>query len=118
MGTASLLLLLTLQATAQDTACRHSRIDNQTLTRKLANGATITVQPLPPNELQQACGISVRDRSGKTIFEDRGFSTNVDAATGHDIDNDGHGMGLRLAGQTHFAAACALCIDLMSALCG
>ena len=91
MGTASLLLLLMLQAAAaaQDTACRHSRTDNRTLTRKLTNGATITVQPLSPNELQQSCGISVRDRNGKTIFEDRGFSTNIDPATEHDIDNDG-----------------------------
>jgi hypothetical protein len=79
-----------LQAAAvQDSACRDSATDNQVLTRTLANGATITVRPVPPNELQQKCSISVRDRNGKTIFEDRGFSTNIDPATGRDIDNDG-----------------------------
>ena len=89
MGTASLLLLLTLQAAAPEPACRDSRTDNQIHTRTLLNGATVTVQSLPPNELHQACGISVRDRNGRTIFEDRGFSTNINPATGRDIDNDG-----------------------------
>ena len=89
MRTASLLLLLMLQAAAPDIACRDSRTDNRILTRTLTNGATITIQPFPPNELQQSCGIAVRDLNGKTVFVDRGFSTNVDAATGRDIDNDG-----------------------------
>jgi len=88
---ASILLLLTLpQATPpQELVCRQSATSTEPLTRTLANGATITVRSISPNQLQQTCEVSVRDRSGKTIFEDRGFNTRVDSATGRDIDNDG-----------------------------
>jgi hypothetical protein len=89
-------LLLALAATAgsqasssEDFSCRQSAADNPPRTRTLTNGATITVRSVPPNELRQACEVSVRDRSGKAIFEDRGFSTRIDPATGRDIDNDG-----------------------------
>ena len=92
----SLVLLSSLSAgprlqttSTQDLACRKSATDNSTLTRTLANGATVTVRPVPPNELQQTCEVSVKDRNGRAIFEDRGFNTKVDPATGRDIDNDG-----------------------------
>ena len=93
---ATLLLLLSLSALArsqiapgQDLTCRQSAPDNPPLTRTLPNGATVTVRAVPPNELRQTCEVSVRDRSGKTVFEDRGFNTRIDPATGRDIDNDG-----------------------------
>ena len=84
------VLLTVLQtASPQELACRQSGTSNETLTRALPNGATITVRPVSPNQLKQACEVSVRDRNGKTIFEDRGFNTRLDSATGRDIDNDG-----------------------------
>ena len=84
------VLLTVLQtASPQELACRQAGTSNETLTRALPNGATITVRPVSPNQLKQTCEVSVRDRNGKTIFEDRGFNTRVDSATGRDIDNDG-----------------------------
>lgn len=90
------VFLLTLTVTAgsqtpatEDFSCRQSSADNPSRTRTLTNGATITVRSVPPNELRQTCEVSVRDRSGRAIFEDRGFSTKIDPATGRDIDNDG-----------------------------
>ena len=77
------------QTPIPDLVCRKAASNNQTVTHTLSNGATITVRAVSPNELQQACEVSVRDRSGRTIFEDRGFNTRVDPATGRDIDNDG-----------------------------
>ena len=72
----------------EDLACRQSGLSNSG-TRTFANGAVIMIRNVPANELQQTCEVSVRDRNGRTIFEDRGFNTKIDPATGRDIDNDG-----------------------------
>ena len=69
--------------------CRQSTQNNQSLSRTLANGASVTVRPVAANSLQQTCEVIVRDRNGKTVFEDRGFNTGIEPASGRDIDNDG-----------------------------
>lgn len=73
----------------QEIACPSSIPGNQAFTKTLANGAIVTVRSLTANSLGQACEVTVRDRNGKTVFDDRGFRTKVDPATGRDIDNDG-----------------------------
>jgi hypothetical protein len=83
-------------------ACQQTGASNNG-TRTLANGATIVIRTVPANELKQTCDVSVRDRTGKTIFEDRGFNTKIDPATGRDIDNDGQPdavVGVDTAGGT------------------
>jgi hypothetical protein len=102
-----ILLLTALTAPAQslsqeDLACRQSGTSNNGA-RTFANGVVITIRSVPANELKQTCEVSVRDRSGKTIFEDHGFNTKIDAATGRDIDNDGQPdavLGVDTAGGT------------------
>jgi hypothetical protein len=74
---------------AADAVCSQSGPDTQTSTRTLPNGAVITIRSVPANELRQTCEVNVRDRTGTTVFEDRGYNTKIDAATGRDIDNDG-----------------------------
>jgi len=92
----TLLFLLTASAAAyaqsppaQDLACNQSGDKSNNGFRLLTGGGTITIRTVPANELHQTCEVSVLDRSGKTIFEDRGFNTKIDPATGRDIDNDG-----------------------------
>jgi hypothetical protein len=91
------------QSAAQENlACRQSGPNNNG-TQPLSNGAVITIRAVPANELKQACEVSVRDRNGRTIFEDRGFNTKIDPATGRDIDNDGQPdvvVGVDTAGGT------------------
>jgi hypothetical protein len=72
----------------QDLVCHESGASNNGIWTMTGGGA-ITIRSVPANELKQTCEVSVRDRNGKTIFEDRGFSTKIDPATGRDIDNDG-----------------------------
>lgn len=70
-------------------SCKQTVSNNPTFNRTLANGATVAVGPADTNNLGQGCAVFVRDRTGKVIFEDRGFSTTIEASTGRDIDNDG-----------------------------
>jgi hypothetical protein len=91
----SVLLLILSEATRaqlspqqEDLAC-HQSGPSKNGTRILPNGGTIAIRTVPANELNQTCDVSVRDRNGRTIFEDRGFNTKIDPATGRDIDNDG-----------------------------
>ena len=74
---------------SEDLVCRQAQPANPTLTKTLSNGAVVTVRSVTPNSLGQTCEVTVRDRSGKVVFEDRGFNTSIDPATGRDIDNDG-----------------------------
>jgi hypothetical protein len=58
-------------------------------TTTLANGVVITVRSTGIANPEQACEVLVRDRNGRTVFTDRGFTTEIHSATGRDIDNDG-----------------------------
>ena len=85
-----------------DLVCRQFDASNNG-TQTLSNGAVIVIRTVPANELKQACEVSVHDRIGRTIFEDRGFNTRIDPATGRDIDNDGQPdavVGVDTAGGT------------------
>ena len=94
MTTSVLLLILAEAVCAQspppqeDFECRQSGTSNNG-TRVLTGVGSVIIRTVPANELRQTCEVSVRDRSGKTIFEDRGFNIRIDPATGRDIDNDG-----------------------------
>ena len=85
----TLFVLQTSPAPTEELACHPSTPNSQAFTRTLSNGATVMVRRMDANGLGQACEVVVRDRSGKMIFEDRGFNTRIDPATGSDIDNDG-----------------------------
>ncbi len=73
----------------EDLVCRQSAQIISPSPGLFANGASVTVRSVAANSLQQTCEVIVRDRSGKTVFEDRGFNTGIEPATGRDIDNDG-----------------------------
>ena len=73
----------------EELACRQAQPANPMLTKTISNGAVVTVRSVTPNGLGQTCEVTVRDRNGKVVFEDRGFNTSIDPATGRDIDNDG-----------------------------
>jgi hypothetical protein len=94
-ATSVALLILSSEATRaqvpsqQDNLTCHQSGSGNNGTRNLPNGGSIAIRTVPANELKQTCDVSVRDRSGRTIFEDRGFNTKIDPATGRDIDNDG-----------------------------
>jgi hypothetical protein len=86
------LLAVTLflaQAATEEPACNQAKTDNKSLSRTLSNGVVITVRPVSGTTPQLPCEILVQDRNKRTIFADRGFSTEVHPATGRDIDNDG-----------------------------
>jgi hypothetical protein len=85
----TILVLQTQSTPTEELACHQSAPSNQTFTRSLSNGAVLIIRRVDANSLGQACEAVVRDRNGKTIFEDRGFNTRIDPATGRDIDNDG-----------------------------
>ena len=92
MTTSVLLLILSEAVCAQspppqeDFECRQSGTSKNG-TRVLTGVGSVIIRTVPANELRQTCEVSVRDRSGKTIFEDRGFNIRIDPATGRDIDN-------------------------------
>src|SRR5678815_1281223 len=82
------LLAATALLLVQEPACNSSAPNSHAVTRTLPNGATLLVRRVEPNNLGQGCEVLVRDPNSKPIFEERGFNTRIDAATGHDIDND------------------------------
>jgi hypothetical protein len=94
----AVLIVLALQAPTTDKGSCSA------LSQTLSNGVVITVGPVAGNPPDQACEVSVRDRSGRNIFTDRGFNTKVDPATGRDIDNDGRPdavVGVDTGGKGH-----------------
>src|SRR5688572_27034114 len=77
------LLLATLQA--QPAGAPLCKPTSTTLT----NGVVVAVRSVGGNNPDLACEVSVRDRNGRSVFNDRGFDTAIHPATGRDIDNDG-----------------------------
>ena len=85
-------------------SCSYANQTNPPITQSPTNGVTITVRAVEGNPPAQACEVSVKDRNGRDIFTDRGFSARIDPATGRDIDNDGQPdavVGLDLGGPGH-----------------
>lgn len=87
----ALLVVLQLSPSPSDELlCRQSTADGSALSKTLSNGAVVTVRSVAANSLGQTCEVTVRDKNGKTVFDDYGFNAKIDPVTGHDIDNDGH----------------------------
>ena len=86
LAATALLLLITPD---RGFSCSHLAETNPPVTQSLANGVTITVRSVEGSPPAQACEVSVKDRSGREIFADRGFGASINPATGRDIDNDG-----------------------------
>src|SRR5688572_28390652 len=70
------LLLATLQA--QPAGAPLCKPTSTTLT----NGVVVAVRSVGGNNPDLACEVSVRDRNGRTVFNDRGFDTAIHPATG------------------------------------
>ena len=94
---AAVAFLATVQTTSADALCKPD-------SRAVANGAVLTVRSTGVANPEQACEILVRDRKGRTLFSDRGFSAEIHPATGRDIDNDGRPdavVGVDTGGANH-----------------
>jgi hypothetical protein len=84
------LIALFLQGVTPAMSCQYSQAD-RTAKKTTIQNLTVTIAPSPkPEDVEEACAVDVRDRSGKVVFQSHGFNTELMDTNGRDIDNDGH----------------------------